>query len=167
MCKSEEEGAPLFHKVIQAVGGALGCQALSEIAVLLSPCLPDFALKDVCISAGGSRTSIQRTAGKAVGQSHDTFELISKDCIRFLPEFDQQRFVCKKIDVLDVVVCLVLPLRFFLWLAWVYAFQDTQAPADRNQAMTPGAQCQNTTRKVELAGVYLNSESFNCSFFNA
>lgn len=45
------------------------------------------------------------------------------------PERLQEGFMCKEVDVLQVVVRLVLPLNLLLGLARVDALEDAQPPA--------------------------------------
>ena len=55
---SQVSGIPLFDKMIQAMLGAQGPQALSQISVLLRPRLLDLALNDVRISVAASTVLI-------------------------------------------------------------------------------------------------------------
>ena len=127
-------GAPLFHKVIKAVLGAQGRQTLCQVAVLLRPSLSDLALNDVLISAAVTgcfrarpgRAVPQSVSGWVTRHSHASCCTCSSPNV---PELVQQRFMSEKIDIFDVIVSLVLPLRLLLGLAWMDAFQDAQTPA--------------------------------------
>ena len=51
-----------------------------------------------------------------------------------VPELYEQRLVRQEADVLDMIVCLALTLCLLPWLAWVYAFENAQPPAQHNAA---------------------------------
>ncbi len=46
-----------------------------------------------------------------------------------LPELIQQGLMRQKVDVFDMVVCLVAPLCLLFGLSWRDTFQDAQPPA--------------------------------------
>ncbi len=46
----------------------------------------------------------------------------------FIPQHFDDGFVEQKVDVFDVIVCLVLPMWLLLGFSWVDALENAQAP---------------------------------------
>lgn len=96
------------------------------------------------------------------------------------PELFEKRLMCKKVDVLQVVIRLVLSMHLFLWLAGMDALQDAEAPTAQVTLACGLVACTPHDKEIQpvllwlfaghgahMARAHLNSASRSCNRLTA